>query len=91
VAGVRGIVASGGQINGGGGFILARTGQGAYTIGFPERYPEPPVVVVTPTTAGHVAAVASSTVGAEVRLTNLAGVPTDTGFGFIVEPTGGTP
>jgi hypothetical protein len=91
MAAVRGLVAGGGEIDGGAGFRLERTGPGAYTIGFPERYPDPPVVVVSPMMAGHVAAVVTSTVGAEVTLTNLAGMPTDTGFGFIVEPIGGTP
>jgi hypothetical protein len=88
MAGVRGIVASGGEVDGGDGFVVERTGPGAYTIGFAERHPDPPVVVVTPRTAGHVAAVAASTIGAEVRLTNLSGVPADAGFGFVVEPIG---
>jgi hypothetical protein len=91
MAGVRGLVAGGGGISAGAGFALERTGPGAYTIGFTQRYADPPVVVVTPTVAGSVAAVASSTAGADVTITNLQAVPVDTSFGFIVEPIGGPP
>jgi hypothetical protein len=91
MAGVRGLVGGGGDISGGAGFGLERNGPGSYTIGFTRHYADPPVVIVTPTVAGSVAAVTTSTVGADVTITNLQAVPVDTSFGFIVEPIGATP
>jgi hypothetical protein len=83
---LRGLVSGDGSIRAGTGFALTRTGVGTYTIGFPVPYDEAPVVLVSPSSPGHVATAATSAVGADVTLTNLMGRHADTGFGFSVEP-----
>jgi hypothetical protein len=89
IGALRGHIEAGGHVRGGIGFSLEKTATGAYTIGFPEPYGEPPVVLVTPATARRVASVTVSTRGAEVMLATLAGEPADTGFAFLVEPVDG--
>jgi hypothetical protein len=83
---VRGLVHADGEIRGGHGFSLTRTGAGRYTVGFLEPFDDPPVVIATPSSPGRIATVATSRAGADVTLTDLHGSPADTGFGFSAEP-----
>jgi hypothetical protein len=84
---VCGLVSETGRIRGGIGFALTHVATGTYAIGFLEPYDDPPVVVVAPQAPAHVAAVAPTAIGAEVRITDLEGRAADSAFGFVAEPT----
>jgi hypothetical protein len=83
---VRGIVSGRGKVLAGAGFGVTRTGPGVYAIRFLEPYPEAPLVLATAAEPARAVAAVGTPVGAEVTLTDPAGVRADGGFAFAVEP-----
>ena len=81
---ISGVVDRDGMILAGEGFALELTGPGVYAIRFLEPAPDFPVVLVTPMDPERSAAAAATAAGAEVTLTDRAGIRADGGFSFAV-------